>query len=136
MGSTAKLFSGIGGNKGLIPFIVRWSLLLSSDGRNTSSFRLLLLLLVLCFLAELLDFRLLKRLQLVVILGRILPRVNRDSTWRLVIIVRLALLLLGLLLILGDSNLGNLSDVGGRLCPGLSVLHNRLEVLLAQFKVS
>ncbi len=59
-----------------------------------------------------------------------------NSTWQLVIIVRLALLLLGLLLILGDSNLGNLSDVGGRLCPGLSVLHNRLEVLLAQFKVS
>jgi len=103
---------------------------LGSDSRNASSFRLILLILLLCLFAELLDLCLLKRLQLVVVLGRILPRVNRNSTRRPVVITCLALLLLGLLLILGDSNFGNLTDVGGLLRPGLCVLHNCLEVLL------
>jgi hypothetical protein len=77
------------------PIIIRWGILLGSDSRNALSFRLILLFLLLCLFAELLELRLLKRLQLVVVLGRILPRVNRNSTRKPVIITCLALLLLG-----------------------------------------
>ena len=138
MGGATKLFSSIGGNMshGRLNNIGWCIVLLSGNRRNASSVRLLLLLLLLCLFTELLDLRLFKRLQLVIVLGRVLPRVNRDSTWRLVIITCLALLLLGLLLILGDSNFGNLTDVGGLLRPGLCVLHNCLEVLLTQLKIS
>jgi hypothetical protein len=69
-----------------------------------------------------------ERLQLVIVLFRILPRVNRNPTW--------CLLLLGLLLILDNFNVDNLSGAGGQLCPGPGVLCNHLEVILAQLKVS
>jgi hypothetical protein len=79
----------------LSPFIViRWGMLLGSDSRNASSFRLLLLLLPLCLFAELLDFHLLERLQLVKVLDRILSRVNCNPTRQPVVITCLALLLL------------------------------------------
>jgi hypothetical protein len=42
MDSAAKLFSSIGDNRGLSPFIIiRWGILLGSDSRNALSFRLI-----------------------------------------------------------------------------------------------
>ncbi len=117
MNSTTKLLSSIGGNRGLCAFVVvvRGFLLLSGNDGNAAAIRLVLLFLLLCFLAKLLDFCLLKRLQFVVILGRVLSGMNGNSTWRLIIIVmlRLALLLLRPLLIFLNPNLGNLADVRG-----------------------